>query len=459
MSDAGSAPGSLIDDLFTGEQWLSDLPKIGPEDHFVDVVRELSITLKWHFSTLDADDPKINETRATACEIVAWRYLSRLSEREAVDFCLYEIEPLTDMDHTPIVRKNSDAKHAVQDPTSSFIGLTALEIAVVSDSKKFLSQAIIQKIITGIWKGDIYFWEDLNEHSVKQPQFYNRAESKPYARLKVPKYIKTFEFIFFVCFLILYYVVLMERDMYRIYPSEIMLYIWFAAFAYDEFSEFIGAGTMVYSVDIWNAFDSIIILIGAAFMGLRAVGMIKHNDDIVNTAFDILSLEALFMVPRLCSLLSLLPYFATLIPCLKAMMTDFIKFMVIVGIIQIVCVMRESFSRIFANAREEQIYVYSGKSAGKSNADSARGRSYVSGSQTRVQSNMTGGAIDHEEFTSGGMLKNVDVEIPGPECAVEIAMVKERETELEEKVAALSVQIAELTALIMKSQNTGGFGD
>jgi hypothetical protein len=48
-----------------------------------------------------------------------------------------------------------------------------------------------------------------------------------------------------------------------------MLYIWFAAFAYDEFSEFIGAGTMVYSVDIWNAFDSIIILIGAAFMGLR----------------------------------------------------------------------------------------------------------------------------------------------------------------------------------------------
>lgn len=53
---------------------------------------------------------------------------------------------------------------------------------------------------------------------------------------------------------------------YRIYPSEIFLYIWFAAFAYDEFSEFMGAGTMVYSVDIWNGFDTIIILIGAAFM-------------------------------------------------------------------------------------------------------------------------------------------------------------------------------------------------
>jgi hypothetical protein len=224
------------------------------------VLIELGRTLKWHFSTLDIDDPKINETRATACEIVAWRYLSRLSEREAVDFCLYEIEPLTDveqslrssstavsersmllprfesrretaisrpassrrneleaamlnMGNTPIIRQNSNGKHASQDPTSSFIGLTALEIAVVSNSKKFLSQAIIQKIITGIWKGDIHFWEDLNEHTVKQPQFYNRAESKPYARLRVPKYIKTFEFVFFACFLILYYAVLMERDM------------------------------------------------------------------------------------------------------------------------------------------------------------------------------------------------------------------------------------------------------
>ena len=102
---------------------------------------------------------------------------------------------------------------------------------------------------------------------------------------------------------------------YRIYPSEILLYIWFAAFAYDEFSEFLGAGTMVYSVDIWNGFDSIIILIGAAFMVtsmslfthlskeilteyVGTIGLINRNDHVVDTAFDILSLEALFMVPR-----------------------------------------------------------------------------------------------------------------------------------------------------------------
>jgi hypothetical protein len=100
-----------------------------------------------------------------------------------------------------------------------------------------------------------------------------------------------------------------------------------------------------------------------------------------------------------------------------------------------------------------------GQTNGKSNGDSAPSRSYNSRSQTRVHSNTITGAIVHEEFTTSGMLKNVDVEIPGKDCANDIAVVREREAELEEKVTALSVQIAELTALIMKSQNTGGFGD
>jgi hypothetical protein len=91
--------------------------------------------------------------------------------------------------------------------------------------------------------------------------------------------------------------------------------------------------------------------------------------------------------------------------------------------------------------------------------DSGATRSSRSGAQSRVQSNTMGGAIIHEEFTAGGMLKNVEVEIPDGHCAEELALVKERETELEEKVAALSVQIAELTALIMRSQSNGGFGD
>jgi hypothetical protein len=40
---------------------------------------------------LEVDDRGINETRANACEIVAWRFLSKISERDAVDYCFYEL--------------------------------------------------------------------------------------------------------------------------------------------------------------------------------------------------------------------------------------------------------------------------------------------------------------------------------------------------------------------------------
>jgi hypothetical protein len=63
------------------------------------------------------------------------------------------------------------------------------------------------------------------------------------------------------------------------------------------------------------------------------VGLYNEDYTLVDTAFDVLSLEALFMVPRVCSILSLSPYWGTLIPCLKEMGKDFIKFMVLVVIL------------------------------------------------------------------------------------------------------------------------------
>lgn len=63
------------------------------------------------------------------------------------------------------------------------------------------------------------------------------------------------------------------------------------------------------------------------------IGTTTHNAAIVDVAFDILALEALFMVPRIFSFLSLSPYWGTLIPCFKEMGKDFLKFMVFVVVI------------------------------------------------------------------------------------------------------------------------------
>lgn len=63
------------------------------------------------------------------------------------------------------------------------------------------------------------------------------------------------------------------------------------------------------------------------------IGTTTENAAVVDVAFDILALEALFMVPRIFSFLSLSPYWGTLIPCFKEMGKDFLKFMVFVVVI------------------------------------------------------------------------------------------------------------------------------
>lgn len=99
-----------------------------------------------------------------------------------------------------------------EDPTSSFTGLNALEIASVADCKRFLSQGVVQKIITGIWNGDIIFWETLSRGTKKKAQFYHESHPDAFTRLRVPRYIKAFEVFFFATFLALYYAVLVERN-------------------------------------------------------------------------------------------------------------------------------------------------------------------------------------------------------------------------------------------------------
>ncbi|KAI1131350.1 ion transporter [Nemania abortiva] len=342
------------------------------------------LALKWHYGAI-VDGRGLSEARANACEIVAWRFLTRLSEREVVEFCLYEIpdpcnkgnipsdeeyaangennersallggtsvlpEPshhLSDARRGSIrrtqlfesVSKLTMSRHASNveeteiDPTAPFINLNALEIAAIADAKRFLSQHIVQRIITGIWNGEIIFWDRLSANSKKKPRFYNPNTADPFSRLRVPKYLKAYEVAFFCGFLLLYYGVLIEQNRYAITPVEVLLYLWFAAFVYDEVSEYIDAGSIFYATDIWNAFDLVMIAIGIVYFVLRCVGLYNKDYVLVDIAFDVLALEALFMVPRVFSILSLSPYWGTLIPCLKAMGADFLKFMVLVVVL------------------------------------------------------------------------------------------------------------------------------
>jgi hypothetical protein len=93
-----------------------------------------------------------------------------------------------------------------------------------------------------------------------------------------------------------------------------LLYVWIAGFAYDEFADWSDAGqTSFYASDFWWMWDISIVAVGMAFCALRLYGLKTESDLAINLAHDVLGLEALFLVPRVFSLLSLNPYFGTLV--------------------------------------------------------------------------------------------------------------------------------------------------
>lgn len=81
-------------------------------------------------------------------------------------------------------------------------------------------------------------------------------------------YLKVSETLFFIIFLVLYYAVLVcilaapdffivltnqvHRNDERVTVPEILLYVWIASFAYDEFADWVDAGQMSFYVsDFW----------------------------------------------------------------------------------------------------------------------------------------------------------------------------------------------------------------
>jgi hypothetical protein len=164
---------------------------------------------------------------------------------------------------------DEDDNNLEYDPTASFEGLNALEIAAVADAKRFLSQQAVQDIITGIWNGTIVFWDSLTATSTKRPRFYDPHRSDPYSRLRVPKYMKYWELVFFGVFLYLFYATLIQREKNHFTGTEIALLLWFVSFFQLELSEWYDAGSVFYSTNVWNFFDMVMIFIGFAFAILR----------------------------------------------------------------------------------------------------------------------------------------------------------------------------------------------
>lgn len=211
--------------------------------------------MKGHFSALEGEDDRgITTTRALACELVAWRFVTHLSERDAIDHLCTDLkqdartardEPqLESSEESPLLSNDGFQSDGLQNDGVSapemgtispkdYQHLNALEIAAVCEAKKFLSQKAVQSIIDGLWKGDIMLWQTMSPTTVKRATLYRSERCDPFTRLRVPLYLKTFEVMFFAAFLAFYYIVLVEKSFHSVTFTEILLYIWLSAFTYN----------------------------------------------------------------------------------------------------------------------------------------------------------------------------------------------------------------------------------
>ncbi|KAK9473395.1 uncharacterized protein V1510DRAFT_347890, partial [Dipodascopsis tothii] len=326
--------------------------------------------------SLQEDERAVNEARAFTAELVATRLSARLPEAALLELVTYEIPRKPELPDVVVVPGSGGAARAGASPTDdssasrvssgstptpstsptdvapsvpgddddavpyvseSAIGLSSLELAILGGAKRFLISRHIEKIVGQIWDGRIVFWDSISMQSKKKPIYYNphRRDIDLYSRLRVPKYRAFFMMINYAVLLGLYYAVLVERNYEAITMLEIMLDIWYAGFVYEEIGQVRESGSIrYYASDYWSFFDLAMIFIFISFVIARLLSVFPaHNPRYAGAAFDILSLEALILVPRVFSSLSVSPYFGTLLPCLKQMTKDFFKFLILIVII------------------------------------------------------------------------------------------------------------------------------
>ena len=166
-------------------------------------------------------------TRALLCEIVASRILRRFHEDNPGAHGLLLLAQILVGGFDPfqgapesVVQENSHVSWAVQNRGGKQRKLPALEIAIISESKTFLSSNACQKVVNAIYEGRVVytpssFMDILPDRYKQKPiSLYNprKAPLLNQYRLIVPRTRNYLEVCQFVILLVMFLLVMAHRD-------------------------------------------------------------------------------------------------------------------------------------------------------------------------------------------------------------------------------------------------------
>ncbi|KAK1989516.1 nonselective cation channel [Colletotrichum cereale] len=273
----------------------------------------------------------VNYSRAALCELVATRILRRFSEDNEGPDGLVLLAHILVAGFEPFQMAPAGIREAASTETYRSYNrmLPSLEIAILTESKFFLSATPCQKVVNAIYEGRIVytpssFMDIIPDHYKLKPiSLYNPREGPllDQYRLLVPRTRNILEVFQFLILLALYLYVMAERKPETFTVLEGCFAVYAFGWSLDQFATILEHGWHVYTQNLWSFLDVGFIGIYFAYAVLRIHGTRVGELVPKQQALDVLAMGAPVLVPRLAfNLLSDNLVFLSL----RSMMSDFV---------------------------------------------------------------------------------------------------------------------------------------
>ncbi|KAI0851489.1 hypothetical protein F5Y00DRAFT_229845 [Daldinia vernicosa] len=272
----------------------------------------------------------VHFTRATLCELVATRILRRYGDDNPGSEGLLLLAKILVTGFGPFQNAPEEVREeAFLGPTWSHNRtLPALEVAILSSSKYFLSSTHCQKVVNAIYIGQVIYtpttFLDMIPDRYKQKpiSLYDPREAPllNQYRLIVPRTRNILEITQFIILLTLYLLFMLERNPEYLSVFEMAFSIYAFGWVLDQFATILAHGWNVYTQNLWSFLDVMFALVYWIYLILRIYGWKTGQPGPGQQALDVLAMGAPVLVPRLAfNLLSDNIVFLSL----RSMMADF----------------------------------------------------------------------------------------------------------------------------------------
>ncbi|KAF2122125.1 hypothetical protein BDV96DRAFT_562947 [Lophiotrema nucula] len=277
----------------------------------------------------------VNLSRANLCEIVAMKMLRKYDDQYSgrpglLRMANILVAPFQPFSGAPDSVRPEHWRHKWKyQSQGGYEGkLTALEVAIISESKMFLSSSACQKIVDAVYRGRIVytptsFMDIIPDHYKHKPISLYDPRKAPLLnqyRLIVPRTRNIIEIAQFVVLLALYSLCMMNRDQAKFSKSEGFFMVYAAGWVLDEFASMLEHGWQVHTQNLWSFLDITFLGIYIIYLVVRIHGLAIGNVEEGGQALDILAIAAPILFPRLA--FNLLPENMLFIS-LRAMMSEF----------------------------------------------------------------------------------------------------------------------------------------